>query len=197
MVISDTFAWAHIGKTGGDATAIYFSYFKKYMCLSIDPQETKHSRFPDRGITDENKILILNIRRLPSFILSHIHHFNQQGKVNFVDDVLYNDFYLPNRSRLRDLGDGYLNQYTSNNTLKISRWFRSEFLIEDIADFMANQVPASKEQIIEVLSKLGTKPKQNYDHDINLFWKPEHIARMYENNPQWAKIEKQEYGDLI
>ncbi|NIQ13861.1 MAG: hypothetical protein GTO02_05495, partial [Candidatus Dadabacteria bacterium] len=100
MVVGKRFAWGHIGRTGGDAIHTYFSFFKKELNLTMDSTDspTKHDSFSKRGIDDKAKILVLNIRRLPYYILSRIHFRNlmrpELPKPNIVDDVIFNDFRL-------------------------------------------------------------------------------------------------------
>jgi hypothetical protein len=197
MVIGEKFAWGHIGKTGGDATAIFFSCFEDELRMHIDGSgdPTKHDYFQDRGISDENRILILNIRRLPSLILSQIYHWNQQDSINFVDDVLLNGWKLPNEQVLRTIGDVSIRGYKAN--FKISRWFRCEYLMDDFADFIIDYVPYSREKIIDKIKSVYTKPYAQYDTDLASYWTLEDIEKMYENNPLWANIEKEVYGNLL
>jgi len=80
MVIGERFAWAHLPKTGGDAT--------RRMLLSVpglatvgDPADSndKHLPFFAREREIEGKLLVMNIRRLPAWTLSAAHHRAAHG----------------------------------------------------------------------------------------------------------------------
>jgi len=71
MVVGEKFAWAHLARTGGTVTQAMFDLFPG-LVLFADPQGTNeaHTRFPDRAEDVRGKVLAMNMRRLPSYVLS-------------------------------------------------------------------------------------------------------------------------------
>src|SRR5262245_49973539 len=80
MVIGERFAWGHLPKTGGEATRAMFSHVPELVLFS-DPPETleQHTTFAERRDQVEGKMLALNIRRLPAWILSREQHRARWG----------------------------------------------------------------------------------------------------------------------
>lgn len=188
MVIGEKFAWTHMGRAGGDATAQYFSVFSDYLKLEIDPPDLhkKHDTFEKRNVN--NKILALNIRRLPSFILSHIFHMPTLSKPPYPNTK----DALDSKNTLSSLPDKYIKHYTNNLTLKINYWLRMEYLKEDILKFIQNFIEITP-TIIKIYN-LTAKTTADYDHDVYNYWSPDEIAILYKNNPIWSEIEKKHYG---
>lgn len=185
MVIGEKFAWTHMGRTGGDATAQYFSIFSDYLKLEIDPPglHKKHDTFEKRNVN--NKILALNIRKLPSYFLSHIFHMPTLSKPPYPNTKDALDVKNP----LSSLPDNYIKHYTNNLTLKINHWFRMEYLKEDILKFMQSFLEITPKIVNEIYS-LKTKAVADYDHDVYNHWSDDEIATLYKNNPIWSEIEK-------
>ena len=81
MVISDKFIWLHLGKTGGDFTHYLFQKHLSEHLLHIDSisQPSKHIhlasvniKYPEYNVLEKD--LILNFRKLPSWIISNNRH---------------------------------------------------------------------------------------------------------------------------
>ncbi len=203
MVISDRLAWGHIPKTGGDITHAYFSQFQTQLKLEIDNLglPNKHDYFAMRNI-DDSRILLLNIRRLPSLILSVVHHkINYDGAniIDFKKDIL--EKTNPDNSNIdySTYADTTLLAMTSfgDRKLKISKWLRCENILEDFTDFIVDWVDYSRQQIKEMLEPIHVKDFNSYDHEISKYWTSDEIKIIYKNNPLWASVEKEVYGDLL
>ena len=80
MIIGERFVWGHLVKTGGDSTARLFQLFPALVvhCDSANDNH-KHDPFGARPEEVRGKVLVLNIRRLPSWVLSYAHHVAQFG----------------------------------------------------------------------------------------------------------------------
>ena len=75
MIIAERFAWAHLPKTGGDATHTMFAAVPGLILFADDPHSNdKHLPFFAREPEVAGKLLVMNIRRLPSWTLSAAHH---------------------------------------------------------------------------------------------------------------------------
>ncbi len=75
MVIGKDFVWAHLAKAAGNSTLLMFLEINNLLIYS-DPidSHSKHLSFMDKenelDISMEGKKRLLNIRRLPAWILS-------------------------------------------------------------------------------------------------------------------------------
>ena len=80
MVIGEGYAWAHLPKTGGDATLAMFRLFPDLVEFA-DPDDTndKHTQFHSRARLIRGKLLVMNFRRLPSWVLSRALHVSRRG----------------------------------------------------------------------------------------------------------------------
>ncbi len=194
MVIGEKFAWGHLPKTGGDATLAMFRLFPELIVRADNSDHHgKHDGFPARASEIGNKMLVLNIRRLPSWTLSHAIHISLWGGY---PDYKPLPMWTADDMAERPMGDAYLEKFLANDRFKVQRWLRTEYLRDDFLQFVSEftDVPMSKRR------KVMEAPLVNVNHykrDINEWLRPEHIQRMYKNNPKWAKIEEQAYGDLM
>jgi hypothetical protein len=192
VVIGKTFAWGHMGKTGGDATWRLFrcvSDLVGFEHLPEDPE--KHQRFTER--TDlSGKRLFLNLRRLPSLVLSYVNHAFHYGL----------DATTPAGTRMTaeeavvfPRPEQMIRNHTANGCLDIDRWLRMENLREDFVDLVKTIRPVTVAERAEILS-VTTKPPMDYDHDPFSFFTREQVVRLYENSPMWAAYEAEVYGNL-
>lgn len=199
MVIGEKFAWGHIPKTGGDATRAFFKTITE-LKLQFGPIDSKkHRNFVQAGVT--NKILALNIRRLPSLILSRVFELNAGHGVplpNF-KDIIKPHYRLPEQFKAQhyNLGDSWIKNYTDRGRLDIKYWLRCEHLVDDFIGFITHFTPINKSALAKRLEKCKTKRKRKYNHNIHDYWSSADIVQIYNNNPLWATIEEKVYGTLL
>jgi hypothetical protein len=194
MVIGKDFAWAHMPKTGGNATHTLFSLFPQLVTKVDDiDRHDKHKSFADCQQAVQGKELILNIRRLPSWILSVAQHFSRHGA--------YPDYKpLPMWSKEQMIehrrADEMIEQFTAKGRLKVRRWFRMENLNADFLDYVSlkTEVPESQRAGILNFRKMNAN---EYDHDLGQWFAADDIRRLYRNNPRWAAVERKAYGNLV
>ena len=75
MVIGKSFVWAHLGKTGGNATVRLFQLFPELIEHADSPDDpAKHAWFTECPGRIKGKARALNIRRLPSWLLAFSVH---------------------------------------------------------------------------------------------------------------------------
>jgi len=206
VVIGKDFVWAHFGKTGGNSTLKMFSIIDRAVEFSdpIDNHE-KHLSFEIReeglGISFKDKVRMLNIRRLHSWILSHINFQNQvynvpvndkllEGIVNIgdprtvlTDDLTYQEMHV----------DEGLIYYDYKN---VDHWFRTEHLANDFISTMCAFADIS-DQEKSTIRNVQENVNLNYDRKIQGHLTPEEISLLYENCPIWAEMEKKIYGDIL
>ena len=193
MVIGQGFAWAHLPRAAGTATLEMFELFPD-LIEHADPAESKHQHatFSQREERVAGRLLSLNIRRLPEWVLSRAHRVAMFG--------VEPDYVPAAMSSPRDLArstvpDERLTQFTDGGRFGVDRWLRVEHLAEDflglIAEFREVD-PADRKQVEAV-------PQVNaieYDHDVSHWFTPAQIREMYSRNPRWTALEERVYGDL-
>jgi hypothetical protein len=188
MVIGEKFAWGHLRKTGGDATLTMFQLFPELIDYA-DPRhrEDKHLPFADRGVPVSNKLLVCNIRRLPSIILSWSHHVNHWGHKGHPIPMS-----SPHEMSESSNPDTWLSEMTDHGRFEIGWWLRWEHLAADFIEFISWFTDVSEDRK-EQIREIGRINALHYDHVVEHWFSDEQIARLYENNPIWASAEQDAY----
>ena len=194
MVIGERFAWGHLEKTGGDATVELFLAVPELVRFADPPSsEEKHTAFPSRAQEIRGKVLALNMRRLPSWVLSRALHRVRYGEYPDYEPL---PMMSPRQMAESSDADQRLLEFTDDRALTIDRWLRTEFLADDFLAFVSEftEVPEAKQrEILELGSRrLGTP--LTYDHRIDQWFTADQIQTMYERNPEWAAVEQRLYG---
>lgn len=188
MIIATQFVIGHIGKTGGDSAKLIVQALQlpEIHIIPVD-SPLKHCTFRQWGQDLSNRELVLSIRRLPAFVLSQLHHRLMDGRLTELPapELICRDY----------MGDFYIRHYTDEGQLKIDRWLRCEHLRSDLKDYLTKHFELSDEQN-SLLETASTKPRLPYRHDVGAFLQPEQVRELYDNNPLWAEIEREVYGQL-
>ena len=193
MIIGQRFAWAHLPKTGGDATYQMLTGVAGLVQFA-DPLESndKHMPFFGREAEVAGKLLAMNIRRLPAWAVSAAHHQAAHGV--FPD-------YRPQPLQTADEivastdPDDLLAWMTNRGATGIDRWLRAESLEQDVLallDELGELDSAARASVTSV----GAVNVGSYDRQRGAYFSPAQIAALYERNPIWAGIERSVYGDL-
>jgi hypothetical protein len=193
MVIGEGFAWAHLPKTGGEATAAMFKLFPDLIEFA-DPQDTndKHDPFFKRKELIRGKLLVMNFRRLPSWVLSRAQHTARKGNW---PDYVPQPMPTPEELAASSFPDNRVLLYTSDGRFYPDRWLRMETLSDDFLDLVSDFRPVTAEERRRV-QELGGVNAAQYDHELAKWFSPDQVRRMYLNNPCWATIEQELYGEL-
>ncbi len=193
MIIGEQFVWGHLPKTGGDATECLFRLFPGLVMYADGPgTNDKHASFHARRDQTLGKALALNIRRLPSWMLSYAHHKASRG--------LYPEYRpLPMNTAEQmaesSVADATLSALTHEHTYHVDRWLRMEFLSSDFLIFISSFTDVSPEQV-RLIQGSPQVNATSYTHEISEWFSSEQLTQMYANNPAWAHIENGEYGSL-
>jgi hypothetical protein len=190
MVVGADFAWGHLGKTGGDATWKLFRCVPDLVEFAHDPSDpAKH--LPFRRMGCETKLLVLNLRRLPSVTLSFVHHARLHGLGRRVaaGTLLTPEEAIAMRRPEREL-EGML-----AGQLSVHRWLRMERLREDFLDFVRGIRPLTGAEV-NAIRTVETKAPASYDHDPDAYFDEERRIELYRSSPRWARAELEVYGDL-
>ena len=193
MVIGKDFAWAHLPKTGGDATLSMFRMLPDLVEFA-DPDDSndKHAHFHARAQRVRGKILVMNFRRLPAWALSRAQHVARRGKY-----PEYEPIPMPSADELAasSFPDSRLMVHTSDGWFWPDHWLRMENLADDFLNFVSELRDVSEPEREQVRA-LGPVNSAEYDRELANWFTPEQVQRMYVNNPSWATLEQELYCDL-
>lgn len=193
MVIGERFAWAHLPKTGGSATLELFKLFPELIVFAdFDPGNDKHATFKQREQEVAGRMLVMNLRRLPFWVLSRAQHVSRWGVHPEYQPI---PMASPQELSESDFPDNRIALYTDAGRLRIERWLRMEHLGEDFIEFVSDLTDVTPEQR-EGVSNQALVNAHEYDHELASWFTPEQIERMYERNPVWAGLEEELYGGL-
>ena len=192
MVIGRRFAWAHLPKTAGDATQAMLAAVPGLVRFADPPDSNdKHMPFFGREREVAGKLLVMNIRRLPDWVLSGAWHSATHGV--FPD---YHPGPLESWEQLtsRTDADDLLRWMTDHGRFQVERWLRTEYLQDDVLGLLAElgQGGAAVERAVATVGRVN---EGGYPPGA-LELTPEQLARLYGLNPVWAGIERRVYGGL-
>lgn len=192
MVIGAGFAWAHLPKAAGTATQAMFEAVPGLVSYAapIDSND-KHDAFWQHEEAIAGRLRVMNLRRLPSWLLSAANHKAMSG--------LWPDFEplpMPSVEEMIESTDpdDMLRWMTDGPRMAVQRWLRTEHLNEDVAALLG-ELGVPRRRAVRAVESVPWVGKA-YDHDIAATFSPEQIARMYERNPGWAAAELEAYGGL-
>jgi hypothetical protein len=194
MIIGEEFAWAHLPKAGGDTTHAMFGAVPR-LVLHADPSDSnaKHTLFSERRDAIAGKSLFMNIRRLPTWMLSYCQYTSLNG--------LYPDFtprpmFSPREMAESGIGDQHLSWFTDEGRLEIACFLRTEHLVADFMEVVSRFAALSDAERAAV-EEIGVRNSLDYDRDLRSWFTPDHLDRMYNANPVWARVEKNLYGEIV
>lgn len=192
MVIGEKFAWAHLAKAGGEMTHALFQVFPEAIEFADPPQTVaQHTAFQDRPDEIAGKQRVLNIRRLPSWMLSfHV----WKSIVGLLPDFERSPMLSPQQIAESNAADAFLVRYMPPDDPKVDVWIRTENMIEDFLAFMRTQAEVSEERE-EAVRQLPRVNELVYDKAIDHWFSAAHVRLMYLRNPVWAAVERAVYGN--
>jgi hypothetical protein len=160
-----------------------------------DPDDTndKHAFFHDRADQIRGRVLVMNMRRLPSWVLSRAQLVSRRG---LHPDYVPQPMGTPDELADSSFPDERLALYTSRGRFHPDRWLRMESLADDFIDFISDFRAIGADDRAKVAA-LGPINSAEYDHETRHWFSPEQIGRMYLNNPNWATVEHELYGGLM
>jgi hypothetical protein len=190
MIIGKSFAWGHLGKTGGHTTWELFNLFPEEIEFA-DPlgNNKQHTPFVERRAEVAGKDLVLNIRQLPAWMLSRHMHQARWGNYPEYEPL---PMTSPYEMALSDAADTRLVQFTDHGNLEIKHWLRTEHLVEDFIAFISHYVELTPERRAQIL-EVGGRNVATYNRRLDHWFSPAHIELMYMSNPHWAAAEARVY----
>ena len=191
MIIGDRFVWAHLPKAAGTATQEMIASVPGLVRFQVPiDSNDKHAPFWMHGEAIEGKLRAMNIRRLPSWLLSIAHHRSALGV-----HPDYVPLQLPSDAEIA--GSGEADEMISWMTRRtpVDRWLRMESLSADVEALLVELGTDAR----TARKAIATVPyvAKDYDHDIRNRFTPEQLREMYEGNPTWTGVEMAVYGSII
>jgi hypothetical protein len=193
MVIGDRFAWAHLPKTAGTATVAMLQACGDLVRFADSPDgRDAHTAFADRPELVEGKLLAMNLRRLPAWVISRAQYVSRYG---VHPDFVPIPFPSPKALAESSLPDERLALFTDDGRLEIDRWLRAESLAGDVAAFVS-EVRGLSDAERRRIDAVGRLRALEYDRDVSRWFTPAQIERLYERNPLWASVEDRVYREV-
>jgi hypothetical protein len=193
VVIGRRFAWAHLPKTGGDATCTMLLAVPGLVQFA-DPLDSNDKHMPFFGREQEvtGKLLAMNIRRLPAWALSGAQHKATYGVHPDYRPVPLESFEEISR---RTDADDLLRWMTDHGRFRVARWLRAERLEDDVLALLA-ELGIEGPEVRDAVLSVGRVNVGSYDHGRAARFTDAQVRRLYELNPTWAEVERRVYGAL-
>ncbi len=187
MVVGGRFVWAHLPKTGGDATAAMLATVPGLVEFADPPDsEDKHLPLFAEGRDIAGKLIVMNIRRLPAWALSAAHHEARFGVYpNYRPGPLRSAEEITSSSD----ADGLLRWMTDQGRIEVDRWLRTESLETDVLALLdeLGVLTAEVEVRVRAIGRVNVG-----EYTASPFTDAQ-IRRLYERNPVWAEVEGRAY----
>ncbi len=150
----------------------------------------QHVAFDERPEQTAGKHLAMNIRRLPSWMLSfHIWRSTQGLYPDFEPTLMLSPHQMSQSSD----ADAFLMRYIGmERKPTVQTWIRCDRLLDDFLAFVGNYTEVTPERRAQA-ERLPKLNEQRYDKDISHWFTTAQIDRMYERNPLWSQIETYAY----
>jgi hypothetical protein len=178
-----------MGKTGGDTTLRLFRLFPDLIeYADARGDQAKHARFKERPERVAGKARAMNIRRLPSWILAFSIHKSQRG---LWPEYKPGPMESPHQMAHSGEPDRHLSSFLEGGA--ISYWIRQEHLKDDFLRFISHYTDVGDDQR-KAVQRLAPVNAATYDRHLEHWFTPAHLELMYENNPQWAAVEREVYS---
>lgn len=152
---------------------------------------TKHTLFFARSGDVAHRKLLLNLRRLPEWMLSYCLYTAKLGKYPEYEPM---PMLSPRVMSEMGLADQHLSWFTDQGRFQIYYWLRTEYLAEDFLNIIGQFTEVTPDQQLAVRA-VGSVNALNYDRQISSWFSKKQVLRMYEQNPQWAQVERAIYEE--
>jgi hypothetical protein len=192
VIIGERFAWAHLPKTAGDATHLMLTAVPGLVVFADPPDSNdKHLPFFAREQEVSGKLLVMNIRRLPAWVLSAASHRARHGV-----HPEYRPLPMQSADELVTSTDpdDLLRWMTDHGRFEVSRWLRTERLETDVLALLA-ELGVSEPSAVLAVGSVGWVNVGTYNREITAFFSDDQVAALYRSNPGWAAIEARVYAD--
>jgi len=200
MIIGPDFVWLHFPKCAGTFTEKLIRTLDadsgKIAFDTIDPSKIIwHQGVTEReNITGENlqeKKIISNFRRLPTWIISRI-QFETNRSGNRAIKELYSQGCFYEQNGNINFADRILQKY---GIPRVNQWLRVESLKEDFRKVFSSHFDCGSSAFDALFSeKINVS---GWKGDIRDWFEYEDLVTLYASNPNWTRLEYWLYGNLM
>jgi hypothetical protein len=194
MIVSQDFVWAHIPKTGGDATSLMIQQVPRLIVLA-DPaaDHAKHLGLDHRRGSIEGKLLVANMRKLPAWAVSYARHRERFGTFpDYTPASPHSPDAVAAEREADDMLDDVVGPY------EIDVWLRQEHLVDDLVRFLREsaELTSAEEAAIRSVGRVNVDPPRGRLRRLrrDRFFTREQVETLYASNPRWAATERRVYG---
>jgi hypothetical protein len=194
VVVAERFVWVHMPKTAGDAASAMFAAVDGLVEFA-DPADSNDKHLPFFAREDDltGKLRVMNIRRLPSWVLSAAHHRAAHG---LHPEYRPLPLETPEELSCKTDADDLMRWMTDHDRLAVDRWLRAEHLEEDVLGLL-DEIGVLNPEAARRVRAVGQVNVGTYDRDLRRWFTPKQVRRLYQRNPRWAELEGQVYGDRL
>lgn len=198
MIITQKLLWHHLPKTAGTSTDRLFE-LSGVPLLWRDSQSSASKHLParDRSETaaflDESRVNVMNIRRLPLWLISNFQH-----KCRFMG------LDLP----FEPVREGLFYRHREGKWLSADWWLQRFAVAEDWEFLRVDHLKGDFLRLLRRHQPIGlgarvaitfseARNRNRYPRDLEARFTAEDLVAVYGRNPQWAGIEQRVYGGLL
>lgn len=207
MIIGEKFLWLHLGKAAGTTTRHMFHTLRGMVDNTIEMNEKgfnghdnidKRTNFYDEPFKYDEEYLygldkIINIRRLPSYILSRCEHAFKSHGVKYTKDHMLNGLTEGSYSAIYN-ADNVLMKYIEKK--EPDHFIRSEYVNEDFIRIMGNYYNLTN-KVMSRLINSEDNVNLDYNKSLSYHFTDSELKRIYDICPIWSSYEEKIYGDLL
>ena len=200
MIIHKDFIWMHFPRCAGTFTEQllhkYYSANSDIAFDEIDPgnviwHQSVVERENNLGVKLSGRDIICNFRRLPYWIISRIRYEKKRAGI-FYDKELYTRGIFNHRKGYQRTADMVLSKYLLQ---EVHSWIRVEYLEIDFmkvfSKYLDVQAKVQKSDFESFVNASGGKS------NLDEWFTPEDLNRIYNACPLWAKTENEVYGNIL
>lgn len=195
MIVGADFIWLHFPKTGGMSTESALRLLRPDAVFDpIDPNNVIwhhgiHARKRyDASFSPAGKRVICGFRRLPHWLLSRVlFEASRPPYRTITREMLVQGQFFEQDGDL-NTADKYARAYSR---YPVDDWIRIEHAADDLAQ--ALQLPP--QAVRSFFTKKNASP--SYPKNIGFWFTPNELAGVYAACPDWTRIERKVYGDIL
>lgn len=198
MIITSKLAWYHLPKTAGTTTDQLFLASGLPLLWHDDQNSPKKHLSPSiHPCLDVARLQgtkpIVNIRRLPYWLLSNYQHKIQKMDLDVCFDSVRHGLFWRHRDQEWLPADWWLERFEVDHNWS---FLRVEYLKHDFLRCLNQYEPISTISRLRV-GLVGVRNRNNYDKDLSQWFSSEDLLKIYQSNPIWSSIELNLYGSLL
>lgn len=212
MIHHSQFIWTHIGRTGGYSVDKMFRILNR-ADVYLDPIDAtfsdwkRHQTYEQRAEEMEEDWLvgkkrILNIRRLPNWVLSFAEFKKKYQKIPFTHENLVQvELKAEGRNVASGTMDAQYQSFKPDDMLSyygydtVDYWLRTEYLTLDFIETFGNYCNITEPEKIAIGQVFENS--NAYAKNIRNRFTNDELKNMYELSPIWASLEQKIYGNLL